>query len=84
MAVRCHLIQMQRALENSVCVLVLIPACNCTSDMTACVFMCMHVCKMLHASVPVHMGIPHSDRHWDTHLLLYYVCGTLCEIVCAT
>ena len=64
------------------CVLMLIPACNHTSDMTARVFVCMHVCKMLHASVSVQCRDPTQWQALGHPPTTWYVCGTLRDCVC--
>lgn len=57
-----------------VCVIVLIPTCNCTGEMTACVFVCMHVCKVSVRGqcrdLTQWQALGHPPTSW-------YVCGTL-------
>lgn len=56
------------------CVIVLIPTCNCTGEMTACVFVCMHVCKVSVRGqcrdLTQWQALGHPPTSW-------YVCGTL-------
>ena len=53
---------------------------NATSDMTACVFVCMHVCKMLRTGAA--LGSHTAAGTGTPTYFMVCVCVGLCEIVC--